>query len=186
MTVRWKLVKVGCLLHVDRRLHLTHFIFLNRGLSYFPGKAFHISQPSSVHLRATSSVQWREGRPLKIQKLLKFPEMVKKSPLEWKCHWSISQDQDHVLLSPTVMLLPFDEGCRSDLIWWFKNKSLMTSQGLILIRMRKDIDVDIRFEYHQKECLLENMFEDIWGEYWHGRLTENDWVPSMHCTALHL
>lgn len=61
VTVGWKLVKVGCLLHVDRRLHLTHFIFLNPGLSHFPGKAFHIS--INLHLCICEApAQCSEGR----------------------------------------------------------------------------------------------------------------------------
>ena len=112
-------VKVGCLLHVGRRLHLTHFIFLNRALSYFPGKAFHISQPSSVHLRATSSVQWRERRPLKIPKIAKFQNSQKWSRnfINFTGSWSCVQRPPNEEYLTALTPLGF-----------FKNKSFVTSE----------------------------------------------------------
>ena len=102
-------VKVGKKLDMDRRLHLTHFIFLIEGLLYFPGKAFHISQPSSVHLWATSSVQWREG-PLKIQKISRNGQEIR-----------ICWESQTCMLDQETGLLPVEET-------WLKK----TSWGKIL------------------------------------------------------
>ena len=140
-------MKVGCLLHVGRRLHLTHFIFLNRALSYFPGKAFHISQPSSVHLRATSSVQWRERRPLKIPKIAKFQNSQKWSRnfINFTGSWSCVQRPPNEEYLTALTPLGF-----------FQNKSFVTSDVVLFINRRY-----ISMEKVFKNIWFENYLKDI-------------------------